>query len=572
MNDTPRPPDRAWLLPLALLLVALGIAVAAATVVIPTRGPMRWDEANHALKALLIAHDLGRGDWLSFAFNSYRQVLYPPLHSWLLAVVYLAVGPSMAAVAGLSLALFLLTAWLIYLAGRPLSHGRANLAGATAALLWLTSPPLLDYAVQGMLEVPGLVGIGLTLLAGLRLLADDRVTPDGVTAPHPRRWVWLGLALALTFFTRTPFGIVLGLAVAVTLFARAGLRPRNWWRPEIGWLLLPLVILLGIWFAYPPKIPAMVQWLVGYPDGLDEPYSVEGWLFYPRAVVWNSGSVWLFMFFVGALGWAWWRRRSSGLLLLTALLVVQFGLGLVHQNKQARFLFPMLPAFFLIAGLAVDGLWRWARSRGPRLLAAFATVLLIVQCGFLVVTSLRPGPGDRPDPVSAAILDKLEDPRPSLVLGSMDMGYPSPPLLDWKLITAGRMTAPYTGTATQVEEGRRLVELTSRLPLPSGLRERLAATFTAYDTPAPVRTLYAGLPLRASYGRLGREYDRFLTALIRDQGIERVIVVNRTNARRYPTAQMVAPLEAAGFARVDEATFGALNTTVLVYTRPQEKP
>lgn len=259
MNSRPGILHPARLLPAALLLLAAGIAFGLATVVIPTRGPMRWDEANHALKALLMAHDLGRGDWLSFAFNSYRQVLYPPLHSWLLGTVYLAVGPSIAAVAGTSLVLYLLTAWLIYLAGRPLSHGRANLVGAVAALLWLTSPPLLDYAVQGMLEVPGLVGVVLTLLVALKLSADDRSEQGMVTAPRPRQWTWLGLALALAFFTRVPFGIVLGMAVAAMLLVRARLRPRTLWRPEIGWFLLPLLILFGVWFAYPAKIPATVQ-------------------------------------------------------------------------------------------------------------------------------------------------------------------------------------------------------------------------------------------------------------------------------------------------------------------------
>lgn len=294
---------------------------------------------------------------------------------------------------------------------------------------------------------------------------------------------------------------------------------------------------------------------------------MEGWLFYPRAVVRNSGSLWLFVFLMAALVWAWWRKRSTGLVLLSALLAIQFGLGLFHQNKQARFLFPMLPAFFLIGGLAVDGLWQWARSRGrgTRLAAAAATLLLVVQCGLLAGAAIRPGPGDRPDPVSTAVLTHLEEARPTLVLGSMDMGYPSPPLLDWKLITGAQMTAPHAGSATQIEEGRRLAALLARLPLPPAPAARLTATFTAYDSPATVRSLYAGLPLRASYGQMGRGYDRFLQELIAEQGIERVIVVNRPNARRYPTARMVAPLEAVGFVRQADASFANLNMAVSLY-------
>src|SRR6187401_3154492 len=58
------------------------------------RGPFISDEAVHALKALQFADDFQRGDWLGFILDSYRQVLYPPLHSWIMAAAYLVAGPS----------------------------------------------------------------------------------------------------------------------------------------------------------------------------------------------------------------------------------------------------------------------------------------------------------------------------------------------------------------------------------------------------------------------------------------------------------------------------------------------
>src|SRR5690606_431702 len=123
-------------------------------------------------------------DWLSFALNSYRQVRYPPLHSWILAVVFLLRGANISSVALVSLGFYALGAGLIYLAGGQLSRGRINVVGAVAALLWLATPTVIDYSIQGMLEMPGLAALCLVILIFLKLLADDEVRADH---PHDVR-------------------------------------------------------------------------------------------------------------------------------------------------------------------------------------------------------------------------------------------------------------------------------------------------------------------------------------------------------------------------------------------------
>ena len=95
-----------WLLPGLILVATIAVMASLAAIAIPTRGPFRWDEATHALKGLVIAHDLRHGDLLSFAYNSYRQVLYPPLRSWFLALAFLAFGPSATVVSWVSLLFF----------------------------------------------------------------------------------------------------------------------------------------------------------------------------------------------------------------------------------------------------------------------------------------------------------------------------------------------------------------------------------------------------------------------------------------------------------------------------------
>jgi 4-amino-4-deoxy-L-arabinose transferase-like glycosyltransferase len=553
---------------LGVLAAIVGLCAWIGLTVIPTRGPFRWDEATHALKGLVMAHDLRQGDWLGIAYNSYRQVLYPPLHSWLLAVAFNLGGASAATVSWLSVALFGLGAWFTYLAGRALTPQSAALTGALAAGFWLTSPALGEYATQGMLEIPGLAVMMLGVWVLLRLLAAGE-------SASPRRWAWLGAAIAATYLMRVPFGIILGLAVVVTLLPRWA---RLGWaraRREAFWLALPLVVFGVVWFAYLPKLPSTVQWLINYPDGVDDPYSVEGWLFYPLALARISGAPWLFALWMLALAWALVggvRGRSWAVGFLVALIAIQFGIGMLHQNKQARYLFPLLPAFYLLTGYALATGWTWLRGRGAggRAVGGVALLLLLAQGGLLLRATATPGPGPRPDPVTAAVVDALTDAPPTLLVGSMEMTYPGAPLLDWRLAAEmGQLSPEQAGAAAQIEEGRRLAGMVARLPLPAGLADAIAATLTAYDRPAPLRTLYVGLPLRAGYSQGPQPYARFLAAQVEAGDIGQVILVERVGGRpQYPRDYLAAPLLAAGWTLTAETRFDEARMVVSAWRRP----
>jgi 4-amino-4-deoxy-L-arabinose transferase-like glycosyltransferase len=577
-----------WFLPALLLIGTIAVMALLAVIVIPTRGPFRWDEATHALKGLVIAHDLSHGDLLSFAYNSYRQVLYPPLFSWFLAFGFLTAGPSAVTVSWTSLLFFALGALLMWFAGAQLERqvpaiSAVNITGAMAALLWLTSPPLLEYATQGMLEIPGLTTMSLTLVVALKLLNDDQpvgtsprewmpvnsqqsAVNSQVGSSSPREWMLLGLLVSLTFLMRPQYGIIVGLALAVTLLIHT--RGRLW-RAQIFYALLPLVVILGVWFAYTPKIPSTMQWLINMPDGVDEPYSVEGWLFYPLAVVRNSGSPWLFAFYIVTFLWAWIKRRSPGVNLLVALVILLFTISMFHHNKQARYLFPMLPAFFLLGGYGIAEFWRWAQQRSPvwRVLAVFGLLLLLVQSGILLQATIKPGPGPRPDPTTAYLVEQIDQATNTLVIGSMEMSYPGAPLLDWKLSAeAGLLAPPQAGAAVQIDEGRRLGNLAARLPLSAWLSERVGQVVTAYDQPARVHTLYAQLPLRASYSQNVKGYSSFVADLIDAQAIDQVLIIYRTSGRvNYGRDYLAAPLAAAGWSMADAQEMSDVHMRVEVW-------
>ena len=558
-------PLRRWLLPAGVGVLALLIGGLIYSRLLLPRGPLGWDESVHALKGLVIAHDLAHGDGLSFLFNSYRQVLYPPIHSWFLALAYLLSGPSMTTAATVTLILFLLGAGLLYLAGGQLRSGVINWAGAVAALLWLTSPDLAGYAVAVMLEVPGLTALCLALLVQLKLLAD---------APDPREYMLLGAAIALTYLVRTPYGIILFLTVAIFLVLEV--RGRLWllWNRRVFYLLLPLALVLAVWFAYPPKIAATWGWLVNYPDGVDDPYSAEGWLFYPLALVRIAGSPWLFALYLAAIVYALVERRKGALFLVT-LVLVQTIIGEFHQNKQARYMFPVLPAWFLLAGSLLMGLGQRLAARRPtaaRWGMALVALLLVAQCALLVRGTLDATFANPPDGITAYVAETVEavqaNGQRTLVIGSMDMSYPSPPLLDWRLMVEhGLLAAPQAGSAAQIEEGRRLAALAARLPLPSSLAASLERVVTAYDRPAALRTLYLGLPIRASYSDPAQA-PVFVGDLVQAQTIDQVVVVSapRPDAR-FPLSLLAPALEAAGLRHVEGETFADVGIQVDVFRR-----
>jgi 4-amino-4-deoxy-L-arabinose transferase-like glycosyltransferase len=509
-----------------------------------TRGSFHWDEALHALKAVQIADSLQHGNWLGFLLDSYRQVLYPPIHSWLVAISYLVAGPTVTSTGVVSLLFFVATAPVLFLAGRALHDEKGTVAGVIAAILFLTSPPLISYATQAMLEVPGLLPLCLTILIYFRLVRDD---------VRPLAYVLLGLGVTLTYFVRMPYGVFIFLIVMATLLVESKFHLLRFLDRKVLYTLLPMVIVFGIWFAYPAKIASTIRWLINEPN-VPEPYSVAGWLFYPLATVWLSGSIWLFaLAFTSLLVAIVAFRHNRRIRFLLILVLIQMVLAAVHPNKQQRYLFPLLPALFLLSGFTVAEWWRRARAaRRPlyQWLPALFTAGLIIHAGFVLHGTLQGTPvqASYRDTLSAQIAQLVRAEGTTLVIGSMDLANPSPPLLDWHLITEAQLLdVPLAGSLAQIEEERRLLSLVRRLPLPPQLARQFEQVLTRSDTLGETRSLYIGLPSRASYSQSQEGLHTFLNDLLAASHFDSVIVITTTRAQaNYPLAYIAPSLEDAG--------------------------
>jgi len=336
---------------IAFLFVA-GASLAAAWLVcrrlIPAFGPMGWDESIHALYGLIIADDLRRLDWLSLLYDTYRQVYWPPLHSWLSGMFFLFDGPTDFAARATSAACMAVMPPLLYLTARQLSPKHGVTAGILAAWLAITSPAILRYSSLCLLEMPGLTAVALTLFFWTQLTTRQT---------SARRYMLVGLGILACFFAKTNYGILLGLALVVSEIVGSRDGFRKLLTKRYFFIGLPVVATLALWFAYPAKLLETWELLVSKPWGVEESYGVEGLLYFPRAFVKLSGSAWVAIAYAACVLAGFWRWRDPRIRLLVVLVTLQFAIGELHHTKLSRHLLPIYPAIFLLAGLSGAACW-----------------------------------------------------------------------------------------------------------------------------------------------------------------------------------------------------------------------
>ncbi|MBC7788317.1 MAG: glycosyltransferase family 39 protein, partial [Anaerolineae bacterium] len=258
---------RASHLPIAAVLAASALCAWAVFVhLVPAAGTFRWDEGAHAMQGLLIAHDLRANDWLAFLYDSYGQVYWPPVHSWLTAAAFLVAGPSETSARAVSVLAYAILAPVLCVAGRYVVSTRPEnseqtvfrppATGLIAAALALTSPTFLTHAAQAMLESTGLLALGVAFLCFFRTSRPS---------VRPTDYTLLGVAVVVAYFVKTNYGLLLFLALGLFLSVEAVVRPGRVTRRQMAYAIVPMVIVWVVWFAYPPKIVSTWQTLVNQP-------------------------------------------------------------------------------------------------------------------------------------------------------------------------------------------------------------------------------------------------------------------------------------------------------------------
>lgn len=373
----------------AVAAVFAGIVGIAAIWTAIDRHPPEWDYASHLESALHCRRDLAAGN---FGAVLARSSFYPPLVSCAAGLVY-SVWPSDAVFGTVAMFWFLGVGMAAtYVLGRRFAGGSG---GVVAATLFGTSPAVAHYVLHFQLDVPLACMVAAFLAA---LLAADRFQHRGWT-------MVTGLLLGLGMLTKPPFVVYIAPACLVVLAGTRG--RRGWLHASVAGLVAGLVAVP--WYG-PRALGLSTQiqnrsFKQAQESGFPEALSPASLAYYPLNVPVYFGLIAVLLLLVGLCVAV--RRRCWFVLAGLA----PFLVFLLLQNKQIRYVLPLLPLAAVVGGLGFAALPRSVR-RGAGLAVAVAGAFQIVSTAFAVpgTAALRPAesaPPSRADWGHRAILDGI---------------------------------------------------------------------------------------------------------------------------------------------------------------------
>lgn len=447
---------------IAVLIVAAGIGLWR-QLILP-QGPPTWDGAEHSLYGLGIFSAIESGEVNAFIRVTASQNLWPFLHSWLLGVAFLIAGPSFTAARAVSLLLWaatvLATAAMtrrIIRNGHPGNAsgkmdglpdygkdgecGPDDFAGLIAVVLCISSPMMMLYAAQPMLEMPGALLTMLTLMAA--------------AGAGPRSKHLTGFLLLVTLFTKYVYAQLLVAALVMDLLigligaARTGTERRQRIVRQLADALCvfgPAALGGVLWFLRPNA-------RAGYMAAVHNPaapgYSVlspVNLIIYPVLLLAYYYATPLLA--VPAILPVFRRIRGNrmfrvGLIYATMSLLMLT----VYWYKLTRAVFTVAPVLFAL-GAAGAAIW-FQRCRSTGWKRAGAVLLLVhLQAAFIPGILVRHHPAMHQEaahmlnfekdltPVLENAARAVDGPGPVGIVG--DFHTVNPPLVRWVFLTAAK--------------------------------------------------------------------------------------------------------------------------------------
>ncbi|MBU0501703.1 MAG: glycosyltransferase family 39 protein [bacterium] len=344
------------------------------------------EEAQHGLYGLWIWRDLRSFDLVSFIYDTNRQMVWPFLHSWLLAGYFLVFGANYIAARLLSLAFFFVSVVLIYLLSNKLCAEKGPRVGIIAVFLALTSPMMLQFAAQNMLE--GLGGLLFMACAYLYLISEERK----ITIEYILFIMLLGISIYVNYlyaYLLIPAFFVLTLMKLMPIIVGA-LRLRKqgekyavrfiWWSYRKVITLSIFLFLGGLWFSFSfsRKVFLLFTSIFRYSGG-EMLYGLENLIYYPKVIISNlSFSPWFGFLMVISLLLPMIAARYRGLnSLYVYVWTVLVLLVLTVPTKAPQMIYVIVPFIYVIfAGLVVYVIDELFGSR-KKLAMGFVMLLLL---------------------------------------------------------------------------------------------------------------------------------------------------------------------------------------------------
>jgi hypothetical protein len=595
-----------WLL--LALVAALGAGLVWSQDIAPSLPP-RFDEAAHALLGLQTMDHLARGDWLAFAFDSYRPALRPPLYAWLLGLDFLVFGASRASGRALSLAAYLALALALFALGRETARephaaagdaaspdsqeNRAIWCGVITATFGIVAPLTRGLAAAMRPEDLGAVLFVTGMWACLRAGRSVDI-PEESTRAAP--WLPVGVLIVLTGLVRVQYGLILLAAVALDrliavsascLHPRRGpqgtrLRPRALLtRANLAWIA-PVVLFALVWCAYPPKALAVVDSLgaaVNAPLGPQLP-GVANALYYPLSLTVASGSLFAALYLLSGLLFSvrYLGRRALRFNVLVALL--QLVPSLFSENHQMRLMLPLLLALAAPAGYWIVAGFELFAAQRPRLAGpAVVGVAAVLLIGFTTPTALldlAPPAGAPLDPLLAYVDGQARATSPVLLLGGPSAGPGADGwFLDWHALAEARLIPlggsgvlypPWPGPRLAADDALDALERMGAPPALVADLARLNARGAVPDPPGSGRAVWLELSAGAPHPESPAALREALAPTLAAYQPRRIVALgDMTHDARYTPAFVRVALEDAGYALAEQRVFGDLLVTVLVF-------
>jgi hypothetical protein len=284
-----------------------------------------------------------------------QQFAYPPLGSFLIALLNLPFGFSLTTARFVSAFGFVLGGILVYKlnlsAGlSALVRRQEVLGGMLALFLYLTSPAILFYSTVVLKESTGMALTLLFLYLYFRAVSQKKILP----------YLWVGISLVLLFFEKYNYAgllaITLGLEAIVefVVFGSHSEKRRKFFLSQVA-IFSPLIITSGFWILMPVN---KLQWFLDIMRSDWNPVTVglgtrlEYFLYYIQSirVSYLFSDILFLMVFISY----FLAIKDLGLKKIRFLFVfftLNFILATSHSiNLQDRYIYTSVPALFLIAG------------------------------------------------------------------------------------------------------------------------------------------------------------------------------------------------------------------------------
>lgn len=333
-----------------------------------------WDETMHAAgPSWRFATALSSGDLAGFFRALDACERYPFVFPLALGLEQLVFGISEHGARVFVTLVWCATILAVFLLARRAVAKES--AGWIALLAAATSPLALSFAGTALLEVPSAAAVALALLAWIRR------REEGLTANERRRRDLLaGVALALVFFTKFNYGLLLWAALALDELVQLALargEPLGVRARSAAWTTLVPLVALAWWFLLPlphglasaaAHRAAFVDWIGGNQDLPQAPWTIR---LLNAAAFLEPNPRALLLVLVGTLAALRELRRPAVRALALAALVLGAAI-LGHRYHLTRFLIPLGVPLWALAGVGWSRLLPVAPLRRGGAVAALA--------------------------------------------------------------------------------------------------------------------------------------------------------------------------------------------------------